>query len=226
MKVRTEARREAIVEAATKLFQELGYERASMNELAKRLGGSKATLYGYFASKEELFTAVVRAAATAHLSDAIQRLQSPQAGATDLHSMLQQFGECMLQVVSNDAVAIAVYRMVVAEAGRSEVGQLFYQAGPSDSVVAVAAVLEAAMARGELRTSDPIIAALHFLALLTAEVDARIYQRDPPPLAPALVRKMAQRAVEQFLLGAAPRQAPGKDARAAGKPAVRKRGRV
>jgi AcrR family transcriptional regulator len=226
MKVRTEARREAIVEAATKLFQELGYERASMNELAKRLGGSKATLYGYFASKEELFSAVVRAAATAHLSDAIRRLQAPLAGETDLQSMLLHFGECMLQVVTNDALAIAVYRMVVAEAGRSEVGQLFYQAGPSESVVAVAAVLEAAMARGELRNSDPTITALHFLALLTAEVDARIYQRDPPPLAPALVRKMTQRAVEQFLLGAAPRQATGTGARAAGKAAARKRGRA
>ncbi|WP_369980410.1 TetR/AcrR family transcriptional regulator [Xanthomonas bundabergensis] len=225
MKVRTEARREAIVEAATKLFQELGYERASMNELAKRLGGSKATLYGYFASKEELFSAVVRAAATAHLSDAIRRLQAPLAGQTDLQSMLLHFGECMLQVVTNDAVAMAVYRMVVAEAGRSEVGQLFYQAGPSESVVAVAAVLEAAMARGELRQTDPTIAALHFLALLTAEVEVRIYQRDPPPLSPSAVRKMVERAVELFLLGAAPRQAASAASRKAGKPAARKQGR-
>jgi AcrR family transcriptional regulator len=226
MKVRTEARREAIVEAATKLFQELGYERASMNELAKRLGGSKATLYGYFASKEELFSAVVRAAATAHLSDAIRRLQAPLAGETDLQSMLLHFGECMLQVVTNDALAIAVYRMVVAEAGRSEVGQLFYQAGPSESVVAVAAVLEAAMARGELRNSDPTITALHFLALLTAEVEVRIYQRDPPPLPPSAVRKMVERAVELFLLGAAPRQAASAASRTAGKPAARKRARA
>ncbi len=60
MKVRTEARRNVILEAAVALFKELGYERTSMNELAKRLGGSKATLYGYFASKEELFRAVVK----------------------------------------------------------------------------------------------------------------------------------------------------------------------
>ncbi|MDL5364941.1 TetR/AcrR family transcriptional regulator [Xanthomonas sp. NCPPB 2654] len=226
MKVRTEARREAIVEAARHLFQELGYERASMNELAKRLGGSKATLYGYFASKEELFSAVVRAAATAHLSDAIQRLQSPRAGQSDLRSMLLHFGECMLRVVSNDAIAIAVYRMVVAEAGRSDVGQLFYQAGPSESVAAVAAVLEAAMARGELRQSDPTIAALHFLALLTAEVDVRIYQRDPPPLPPSTVRKMVERAVEMFLFGAAPRQAASAASTTAGKPAARKRARA
>jgi AcrR family transcriptional regulator len=223
MKVRTEARREAIVEAATKLFRELGYERASMNELAKRLGGSKATLYGYFPSKEELFSAVVRAAANAHLSDAIRRLQAPLAGQTDLQSLLQHFGECMLQVVTNDTVAIAVYRMVVAEAGRSEVGQLFYQAGPNESVVAVATVLDAAMARGELRQSDPTVAAQHFLALLTAEVEVRTYQRDPPPLPPSVVRKMAERAVELFLLGAAPRQAASDAPRTAGKPAARKR---
>ena len=38
MKVRTEARRNVILEAAVALFKELGYERTSMNELAKRLG--------------------------------------------------------------------------------------------------------------------------------------------------------------------------------------------
>ena len=68
MKVRTEARREAIVEAAATLFQEMGYERASMNELARRLGGSKATLYSYFPSKEALLVAVVKAFTTGHLA--------------------------------------------------------------------------------------------------------------------------------------------------------------
>jgi AcrR family transcriptional regulator len=79
MKVRTEARREAIVEAAALLFQEVGYERASMNELTKRLGGSKATLYGYFPSKESLFVEVVRSVATVHLSEAVAQLAGPDA---------------------------------------------------------------------------------------------------------------------------------------------------
>ncbi|CAI1972516.1 Uncharacterized HTH-type transcriptional regulator yvdT [Serratia ficaria] len=76
MKVRTNARRDAIVEEAALLFQEMGYERASMNELAKRVGGSKATLYGYFSSKEELFTAVVRQHVTQHLSEAATELMN------------------------------------------------------------------------------------------------------------------------------------------------------
>ncbi len=55
MKVRTKARREANVKTAAQLFQEMGYERATMNELAKRVDGSNATLYGYFLTKEALF---------------------------------------------------------------------------------------------------------------------------------------------------------------------------
>src|SRR5713226_8095349 len=127
MKVRTQARREAIVDAAAKLFLEFGYERASMNELAKRLSGSKATLYGYFPSKEALFVAVVREIATVHLSEATEELRARAEGGTTLESTLLRFAERMLLVLTNDSSALAVYRLVVAEAGRSEVGQLFHE---------------------------------------------------------------------------------------------------
>jgi AcrR family transcriptional regulator len=205
MKVRTEARRNAILEAAAELFKEMGYERASMNELAKRFGGSKATLYGYFHSKEELFVAVVEAIATVHLLEAVQELSADAKGHSTLESQLMRFGERMLHVLTNDANALAVYRMVVAEAGRSDVGQLFYQAGPAEAVEAVAALLKAAMTRGELHRSDPKVAAAQFLALVTAECDMRQFQRNPPPLLPEQIRPMVKRAISMFLRGAAPR---------------------
>jgi AcrR family transcriptional regulator len=205
MKVRTEARRQAILEAATELFKEMGYERASMSELAKRFGGSKATLYGYFRSKEELFVAVVESVATGHLLGAVKELSRDGNASSTLESQLMQFGERMLDVLTNDESALAVYRMVVAEAGRSEVGQLFYEAGPAEAVDAVAGILRAAMSRGELRRSDPTIAAMQFLALVTAESDARQFQRNPPPLPRKELRPMVKRAIELFLRGAGPR---------------------
>ena len=58
-RVRTEEKREEIVRIASELFKELGYDRCSMATISERLGGSKATLYGYFASKEELLRAVL-----------------------------------------------------------------------------------------------------------------------------------------------------------------------
>lgn len=204
MKVRTEARREAIVAAATALFQEMGYERASMNELTKRFGGSKATLYGYFPSKEALFVAVVRASATSHLSEAIKELAAPAEGEAELAATLTRFADRMLRVLTNDKGALAVYRMVVAEVGHSDVGQLFHDAGPTESLARLAEFLAAAMARGELREMEPQLAAAQFMALVTAETTARIFQRDPPPLSLQRIRQLARRAVETFLHGTAP----------------------
>ncbi|SCK30494.1 transcriptional regulator, TetR family [Variovorax sp. HW608] len=204
MRVRTEARREAIVEAATELFKEMGYERASMNELAKRLGGSKSTLYGYFSSKEELFVAVVEAVATGHLLDATQELAAEVAhGKPTLEARLGRFGERMLGVLTHDESALAVYRMVVAEAGRSDVGQLFYDSGPAAAMAALTGLMAAAMDRGELRRSDPKVAAAHFTALVMAETDMRLFQRNPPPLSLKEIRRMVGRGVEMFMRGAA-----------------------
>src|SRR5437870_11657307 len=58
-RVRTEEKRSDIVRIASEAFDELGYDRCSMAALSERLGGSKATLYGYFPSKEELLRAVL-----------------------------------------------------------------------------------------------------------------------------------------------------------------------
>lgn len=201
MKVRTEARREAIIDAAAQLFQETGYERASMNELARRLGGSKATLYSYFPSKEALLVAVVKAYATGHLSDAVSDLTQTWADA-GLETILTRFGERMLLVLTNDVSALAVYRMVIAESGHSEIGTLFYDAGPRESVEILATFLASAMERGQLAQADAHLRALQFLALVTAQTNARVYQRNPAPLEIAEIRQMVSSAVDMFLRGA------------------------
>lgn len=164
MKVRTEARREAIIDAAASVFLEMGYERASMNEVTKRMGGSKATIYSYFPSKEELFIAVVNRVATAHLAEAVSELaisvDKDTDAELDLRTLFTRFGERMLMVLINDESALAVYRMVVAESGHSDIGTMFYDSGPREFLQTVTTLMNAAMQRGQLRTTDPHIAAL------------------------------------------------------------------
>jgi len=204
MKVRTQARRDAIVEAAAELFEEAGYEGASMNELARRLGGSKATLYGYFASKEELFVAVVQAFATAHLGDATADLVAALEERPALGPFLHRVGNKVLQVMLNDRRALAVYRMVIAEAGRSEVGELFHETGPRQCMEALTRFMAATIERGAMRKTDPTMAAVQFMALLTAETGVRLYQQNPPRIAAAEIQQRVTRAVDFFLLGVAP----------------------
>jgi hypothetical protein len=64
----------------------------------------------------------------------------------------------------------------------ADVGKLFHESGPRQSIVA-------AMDRG----------------LVTAEVQLRLYQRNPPRLAIKQIRRMAKCAVDTFFAGAAPR---------------------
>ena len=65
-----------------------------MNELVRRCGGSKATLYGYFPSKEALFMAVVKEVATGHMPEAADEIRERNEKAS-LEEQLIRFGvEC------------------------------------------------------------------------------------------------------------------------------------
>lgn len=177
-----------------------------MSELARRLGGSKATLYGYFPAKEELFVAVVQAFATSHLAEATSVILAALEERPALGPLLNKAGNCVLQVMLNDRRAILVYRMVLAEAGRSNVGQLFHGAGPSQFIDALANLLAEAMERGAMRKIDPRVAAMQFLSLLTAENGVRLYERTPPPVASAEIERRVIRAVDLFLEGVRPKR--------------------
>src|SRR3989442_10834288 len=56
-----EEARTRILSAANQVFGEKGYRRATMDDVAKKLGVSKGALYLYFSSKKELFEAIARA---------------------------------------------------------------------------------------------------------------------------------------------------------------------
>jgi AcrR family transcriptional regulator len=207
MRLRTETRREAIIEAAARMFEELGYENASMNELTKRLGGSKGTLYGYFPSKDELVVAVVRQFATAHMAAAAAVLQAALEGDEPLQASLLRFGDQALKVVANDARARSIHRVVVAESGRSNVGELFRDSGPRQLILLLAQLLRRQAERGAIALADPDLAAQQFMALLNAEVTGRVYALSPPDLKPAQIRQMVVRAVDFFMAAATPRVA-------------------
>ena len=54
------SKRRQILDGARKVFMDLGFDGASMNEIARSAGVSKGTLYVYFADKNRLFEAIVQ----------------------------------------------------------------------------------------------------------------------------------------------------------------------
>jgi AcrR family transcriptional regulator len=194
MRVKSESRRQGIIDVACQAFRELGFEAASMSEISARVGGSKATLYNYFSSKEELFVAAMRQFADNHMEGVFRLLDPSQA----LAPTLQAFGERFLLVLCRPELVCA-HRNLFAEAGKSEVGRLFYERGPLEGLQVMTAYLEQCMALGKLREADPFVAAQHLTALLKAEMMDRLLLGVQDSIAPDAISPMVARAVDVFL---------------------------
>ncbi|TDR77852.1 TetR/AcrR family transcriptional regulator [Paludibacterium purpuratum] len=194
------AKRQAILDTAYRLFLAQGYDNTSMSEITTQVGGSKATLYHHFASKEELFVACMTAAIDQHVAGALASLSTDP---DDMAMTLRRFGESFLQFVSSSDM-VAVRRQMVAEASRLGVGKLFF-----DKIQTigneVALFLSACMASGKLRRDDSVLAANHLRGLLEAEIlEPLLLQALETPPDDAEKNGMAQRAVAAFLRAYAP----------------------
>ncbi len=199
MKVRTDAKRDEILEVARAVFLELGYERASMAEIAARVGGSKATLYGYFSCKEALFVAITQQLAERYVVPALARLE--ESTDEDVRSALQRFGEQFLAFAAGPE-AIATNRVILSEAARSDSGRVFFDSGPKRANEALARYLSGAMNRGQLRKADASVAASHFFALLIhGETWENYFVRESPVLTRPRNKRIVERALDTFLNG-------------------------
>ena len=196
MRRKTEAKRDAILDAATLEFTERGYEGASISAIVERLGASKQTLYRYFPSKDELFVEVMARIIDRHVATPLGDF----ADTTDICGALQRHGERYLKVcLSPDMVSLT--RMVFAEAGRSEVSRLLHPRGNMRAAEDIGRFLTAVMETGGLRVADPTVAALHFLALLDAELFEPVVLRVREPAAEDEIIAAVGRAVGAFLAG-------------------------
>lgn len=199
MRVKTESRRQAIVEAAAAVFIERGFEATSMAEIASRAGGSKATLYSYFPSKEELFLMVMKFLAEERMQQAFARL----VPSDDLAGALQAFGENFLLNVLSPELA-ALRGIVLGEGRRSGMGRLFYDNGPARGWQMVADFLAGEMAAGRLRQAGPWTAAMHLIGLLEAEYQEQIIVGITELPAVEQIRTSVAEAIKVFLAGYAP----------------------
>ncbi|BDT59515.1 TetR family transcriptional regulator [Massilia varians] len=206
MRTKSAAKRQAILDAAAAIFQEQGFERTSMEDIRKRADFSKATLYSYFPSKEELFMEIVIDATDAQFQATLDALGP---GGEDIGQALISFGTRFLTLLYLTPVA-AVRRLVVSEAGRSELGRKCFEIGPVRSMAVVADYLEAAMAQGKLKRADPRLAALQLKGLLEAEwIAPFMFQTLDAPPTEALAASV-ERAVAVFMAAYGPVRAAGK----------------
>ncbi len=159
-----DARRQSIVAIAREMFLKEGFAAASMSAIAAQVGGSKATLYNYFSSKEQLFQAVIEA----YCERAHAVLFESLAEGDDFTSVLRELCERYVQLMTSETV-ISLHRLVVAECVRfPNIGRTLYDAGPRVGRQRLSTYIKAAMDKGWLRAEDPATAAEQLIDLAMA----------------------------------------------------------
>jgi AcrR family transcriptional regulator len=194
---RTEQLTNRLLQAATKVFMEKGFEATSMVEIARHAHASKETFYRYFPTKEELFREVVYSRANVFVEEMSKVLvpHDPPAKA------LTSFGELMLRRILT-VEASALHRILSMERERfPELRGVFHEKGPARVHAALSRYLAEQVAKGTLRKMSPAIAARQFFDLVAAEMLMKINIAGFPNPTQAQMRRRVREAVDCFLYG-------------------------
>jgi AcrR family transcriptional regulator len=197
-------RRQLLLDAAEQAFVEQGYTAASMDDIARRAGMSKKTLYRIFDTKEALFAAVIasrRAALDAIIgADELSVRRDPREA---LHSFMTKLAGFVLAPRQS-----ALYRLAIAESQRApELARAFHHEGPSKACHMLQDWLREQGARGALSVPDPSVAANMLFSMVVADAQTCMLIGDAQPPDEAAIAQRVDKALHLFLGGALPRNA-------------------
>ena len=182
-----------VLEGARKVFMDRGYEGASVDEIARAAGTSKATLYSYFPDKRQLFEAVMQTQC-GRTGEVMTCAGAGEPVETTLRRMATSFATFLFSPGAQE-----MFRVCIAESGRfPEVGAAFHASGPARARVRLVEFFEAANARGDLLIDDADTAADQFSSLCKAGLFLRALLGAPPPGEEEIAR-IADEAVRTFL---------------------------
>ena len=149
---RKDARPSDIVAAALLVFGEKGFAGAKIEEIARRAGVSKGTVYLYFEAKSDIFRAVVQESISPNIA-AVEALvlQLDLPFAEIVRMLLPRFAE----MVTARPIG-AVVKMVIGESRNfPELARVWHDEVISRGVALLSALVERGQQRGEIRSVDP-----------------------------------------------------------------------
>lgn len=186
---------DAVLRGATEVFEEHGFDRASMDMVVGAAGVSKATLYKYYPTKADLFRAIVERQCACHA----ERLRSIPIDGKDARDVLMHVALGIGRVFSSQAL-LRLFRMTISRSDEfPDIGRSFYAAGPGTAIERIAHVMKALAERGELDIDDPVTAAVHFKALCKEEIFQPFIFDVKSDFSDQELEQIADRAVTMFM---------------------------
>ena len=178
------SKRRQILDGARKVFMDLGFDGASMNEIARAAGVSKGTLYVYFTDKSQLFEAIVE-------DEALEKgkIAYNLDRKRDVETTLREFGRVYIGGMCRPGGGSSI-RTVMAIAERMpDVGRQFYENVLAKTINGLADYLQAHVGPGDLAIDDCGLAAAQFIQMCQATLFLPfVFQAEPAPSAERIAR--------------------------------------
>jgi len=193
--VRTGRKFAQVLAGARQVFMADGFEGASVDDIARAAGVSKATLYSYFPDKRLLFMEVANTECNLMAEQALANIDDSHPA----REVLTVTGKHLVRFLLSD-FAQQVFRICVAERDRfPELGRAFYASGPEMGRDRLGEYLTCAVARGELTIDDIPMAAEQFSELCKVKLWTRAVFGIQTAFSEAEMDEVVRHAVEMFM---------------------------
>ncbi len=183
-----------ILDGARDVFLRLGFDGASMGDIARAARVSKGTLYVYFQNKAELFSALI-----ADERQHAKRTFGLDPAGTDVPAELRAYGRALLGYISRTRNIQSVRTVIAIAEKFPKVGEDWYRDGPQRGLETLQAYLEAQAAAGRLRVVDGTMAARQLQMLYYAGIVNELLYGVRPPPDEAEIGRVVDEAVTTFL---------------------------
>lgn len=158
-----DARPQQILEAAFRVFGSRGLHQATLDDVARAAGITKGTIYLYFPSKADLFTAMLKTRVNAIMPPVELPLDGQDRGET--RTLLLRLGQRLYRFFRTPAF-LTMYRSMVSEASLfPDAAATLFREGVLPANRRLAALIQRGIAAGEFRDVDPLIAARAFVGM-------------------------------------------------------------
>ncbi|WP_406736028.1 TetR/AcrR family transcriptional regulator [Thioclava sp. GXIMD4215] len=185
-----------VLEGARKVFLRDGFEGASVDDIAREAGGSKATLYSYVPDKRLLFMVFAQQECAMQAQSSMSPMEAMDA---PIEVVLTGAAEKLTTYIFSD-FGRDIFRICVAEAERfPEVGRQFYATGHVVVCDKLVGLMRRGAERGELKIEDFDFAAEQFLELCKANLHAKIVFGLPEMLTEDCRQRTVKEAVAMFM---------------------------
>jgi len=186
-----------IIKSATRLFLKHGFNAVSMDKIAQSAPVSKATLYKYFDSKNDLLVAVINEMCLSLL----QTIESIPDDSENIEHNLKNIASAFVDLIFSEE-GLAIYRLVVAECNEfPELAKLVHETGPKIALCQLEQYLNTLNHTNNIHITDITFAADAFFSLLKGDLHFQCLLGIAPLPSDREKQRITDKAVTNYMQG-------------------------